>query len=847
MALTKVKLVADGVIDVDHLAANHGITTTNIGEGTALYYTDARVQSYLTTNSYATESYVSTNYLPLVGGTLTGSLTTASPLTIQAASPYIQWKNASSTRLGYIQHNETDLVMSVDTGNIILDGGDVGIGTNPARAKLEVNGENYDVTNSGRSVGGIHISSTNNNGQDTYSGGISFAGPGSGSAAISAVQGTSDGDTQGLAFFTHPSGTGANNSVEYMRLTYNGNLGIGTPGPGDKLDVLGNVRISGVGNALYFDTTGADASNGIKTINDYESVIFNDRGASGFAVIGNNSIRLGFGSSYTAAQSSIYIPSTNGNVGIKSTSPESEISSNATVLQIDDSNVASLALNNSSSGKYEVAATGLGLDIRRNGSNYITVDTSGRVGVGITSPSSYDSNANNLVIGSTGANDKNGITIVGGDTDGRGAIYFADTTQNSAGYITYFHSNNSMLFGTSDSTAMTIDSSGRVGVGRTTPDNLLTVRGTNALIDVQSSADSQTIGLLARYQNNATLGGRFIYTTGDAQLYIDNLWVGNNDVYSDITFRNCTTGGALTERLRIKGSTGTVLIGAPSSIAPNAKLQIGDAVSPSSAAALQVNGFVRMRNALLIHSESDLSTAGYITYNSSGYSFMSEGAGASKNVGIGTTTPAGLLNTYVSDNRQITHYGNNGDLSVISDNNSQTVFYIKGNGNAPMMSVHDTNKTAFQILGNRNMRIHHGYGDIYQHLGSVGTATGNYYHIRLRTPWNDTSMTMFRITGYYPYSEYAESYMGAYRYPNSTYRYTPFGQINHNQGTWAAAHSQYNTNADPGYLVLVIYWPTSYTGVTVEHIGAGDSYGSFMNSDLEIIDYVKTNDTTAQW
>jgi len=66
MALTKVKLIADGVIDVDHLAANHGITTDNIGEGTALYYTDARVSSYLTTNSYATEGYVTTAVSNLV-------------------------------------------------------------------------------------------------------------------------------------------------------------------------------------------------------------------------------------------------------------------------------------------------------------------------------------------------------------------------------------------------------------------------------------------------------------------------------------------------------------------------------------------------------------------------------------------------------------------------------------------------------------------------------------------------------------------------------------------------------------------------------------------------------------
>ena len=60
MAQTKVKLVSNGVITVDNLHTNHGITTDHVGEGSVLYYTDARVQNYLTTNNYATEAYVST-------------------------------------------------------------------------------------------------------------------------------------------------------------------------------------------------------------------------------------------------------------------------------------------------------------------------------------------------------------------------------------------------------------------------------------------------------------------------------------------------------------------------------------------------------------------------------------------------------------------------------------------------------------------------------------------------------------------------------------------------------------------------------------------------------------------
>lgn len=58
MAQTKVKLVSNGVITVDNLHTNHGITTDHIGEGSVLYYTDARVQNYLTTNNYITTTDV---------------------------------------------------------------------------------------------------------------------------------------------------------------------------------------------------------------------------------------------------------------------------------------------------------------------------------------------------------------------------------------------------------------------------------------------------------------------------------------------------------------------------------------------------------------------------------------------------------------------------------------------------------------------------------------------------------------------------------------------------------------------------------------------------------------------
>jgi hypothetical protein len=50
-----------------------------------------------------------------------GTVTVGSPLSIKSTTPYIQWINASSTRLAYIQHNATNLVYNADTGTHIFN------------------------------------------------------------------------------------------------------------------------------------------------------------------------------------------------------------------------------------------------------------------------------------------------------------------------------------------------------------------------------------------------------------------------------------------------------------------------------------------------------------------------------------------------------------------------------------------------------------------------------------------------------------------------------------------------------------------------------------------------------
>jgi len=91
------------------------------------------------------------------------------------------------------------------------------------------------------------------------------------------------------------------------------------------------------------------------------------------------------------------------------------------------------------------------------------------IGIGTSSPSSFDSEANNLVVGN-GVGD-NGITIFGGSSAGdHGSIFFADSSSGGAakrGQIRYEQNNEVMSFHTAETERCRVDLSGRLLVGST--------------------------------------------------------------------------------------------------------------------------------------------------------------------------------------------------------------------------------------------------------------------------------------------------------------------------------------------------------------------------------------------
>ena len=94
------------------------------------------------------------------------------------------------------------------------------------------------------------------------------------------------------------------------------------------------------------------------------------------------------------------------------------------------------------------------------------ITSDGKFGFNTTNPGAFDSGANNFVVlGNTSGTGNSGITIASGN-DSYGNIYFGDGTGTASyrGFIAYNHNGNTLRFGTDGTERMRIDSSGNLNL-----------------------------------------------------------------------------------------------------------------------------------------------------------------------------------------------------------------------------------------------------------------------------------------------------------------------------------------------------------------------------------------------
>ena len=207
--------------------------------------------------------------------------------------------------------------------------------------------------------------------------------------------------------------------------------------------------------------------------------------------------------------------------------------------------------------------SGYGLSFQTSGSERVRIDSSGRVGINQTSPSSFFANASQLVIGD--GSTSRGMTIYGSSA-GDSQIFFADGVtgdQQYRGIFRYEHSSDAMVMFTSATEKMRIDSSGNVGIGGT-PTHKLYVRN-----DVAASTDLDPTTIKLYNNNDGGSGIEFsnaVSANSKISFGVESTGAGTDDTFLAFSTSANTT---LAERMRID-SNGSVSFGGSTTLSNTA-------------------------------------------------------------------------------------------------------------------------------------------------------------------------------------------------------------------------------------------------------------------------------------
>ena len=280
------------------------------------------------------------------------------------------------------------------------------------------------------------------------------------------------------------SGDYDTSGTERMRLDSSGNLGLGVT-PSAWTSGYRALDIGSYGTIVTENTTGKQLDLWYNSYFNGAAYYKNNGYASVFRQSSSGQFQWYLAPSGTAGTAASFTQAmtldASGNLGIGVTNPDRVLtiaaSSNSNAISVrgrasDNLSAIIFDQNTGNAASYPFI-TGVGsasgpLSFGTASSERMRIDSSGNVGIGTSSPSSFLADANKLVVG-TGSG-SNGLSIYSGASN-KGRIAFADGTTGGdpyAGLIDYDHSVNAMLFSTNGgSERMRLDSSGNLGLGVT--------------------------------------------------------------------------------------------------------------------------------------------------------------------------------------------------------------------------------------------------------------------------------------------------------------------------------------------------------------------------------------------
>ena len=363
-----------------------------------------------------------------------------------------------------------------------------------------------------------------------------------------------------------------NNLSERMRIDSSGNVGIGTSSPNNKLTLEGSVTLNPyyatyLANS-YYDSSWKYAGNGVAwgIGNNFGGVT----NGTTIAVASSNSSGSGAALTWNPA----FNIDSSGNVGIGTSSIASG-GAGTTNLNVHTPSATSTYLKLSNTGTGNTASDGFDLSVDSSGNAYLVnrengflglytnatermrIDSSGNVGIGTSSPS-----AKTEIAGSS-----NSTYLIAGGDDGSNGRALTFTSSASAAFNGAVHTINApssqgvIALSTYSTERMRIDSSGRVGIGTSSPTEIL---------HIATASGASVINLQRTDTNTAGSVGTVSFTALDNHAVAAVAAIGDgNDEGAHLTFRTTSAASntnwfsSTTERMRIT-SSGNVGIGTTS-------------------------------------------------------------------------------------------------------------------------------------------------------------------------------------------------------------------------------------------------------------------------------------------
>lgn len=563
MAQTKVKLISDGVIDVNHLASGHSITTDNIGEGSNLYYTDARVSTYLSTNNYATEGWVNTNYLALSGGALTGTLEINRSGSYDTGTDRFLITHSENTRYkGFLrlQTPAGEPVLSLGTYNdpttydtLFLRKGNIGIGTdNPGTNLLSIRGYGAIDSNANQ---GLTLESNH-----YYDSGSKYRNNGYASIISQDTGGSLAGYIRFQQAGLNSSGAGAAMTLsDSMVIDESGNVGINTTSPDRLLTLNGNMSVpfsftQSVFNGGY--SRNAIFSTGYNNASDFKDfLVLQAPGSSSSKLIlkGSNDNRVGVNTNSPENALHVYNTEAKDPIRVESTQTFSTIAFKSST----NSQTGVFGVDGAGQAYIENKKTDSPIYFATNLTPRLYIKGDGSVGIGTTSPAyrldvSGDTRLlGNLIVQTDGGNEQ---------------IKIARASNGSEQLIIGYHSSDYAQIQAVEQNVgyrpLALNpNGGNVGIGTTTPSAKLEVNGYTAvgtysaphysqsgmayqIIKATGGSDAQR-AMLEVHSGGGGTKGIFQSVGGNNTVYSGTLTNSNFSIGNDVVNMYFNTGGLI--------------------------------------------------------------------------------------------------------------------------------------------------------------------------------------------------------------------------------------------------------------------------------------------------------------